>query len=71
MKFLIREKDSGLFFAEPGGGMCLRPSAFVYDTDNFSFMRKGTDLCISNKSDKYPTTWMDVKGHVIIPVGDL
>lgn len=71
MRFLIREKGSKFYFAEPGCGTCRRQNAFVYDTDQFSFQKCGNELHLLDKADNYSATYMVPRVHVIIPVGDL
>lgn len=71
MKFLIREKRSHKYFAEPGGGLVDRSLAFMYDTDEFKLNKQDDCINITHKEDEFISTWFEVCDHVVIPVGDL
>lgn len=73
MKFIIREKISDRYFAEPGAGLTSRDKAHVFDTDHITLCKHIYHTYISYKQDMpHPSyTDFDRKRYVIIPVGDL
>lgn len=73
MKFIIREKKSDRYFAEPGRGLTNKNMAHVFDTDHINLLKQVYVTHISYKQEMPHSshTRFDRERCVIIPVGDL
>lgn len=73
MKFIIREKVSSSYFAEPGFGLTSKDMAHVFDTELVTLHKQLDITYISYKQEMpHPSyTHFDRNRYVIIPVGDL